>query len=179
MFTSRTSVGVQERSASSSTVFVSEDMLCCCAWRRLDSRRDSICSWQARKQSCRGVQWKGGRERERETQESFRKITSQNTGFLTKQGKCHQVIWESSRLERRVGKAEAPDSERTGWASLLFCRLYLTLLLLCLCSLQLPTSPLPTAVMISTFTPGTLQQQSLPEAMLASSDFLPKAKFPW
>lgn len=64
MFTSRTSVGVQERSASSSTVFVSEDKLCCCAWRRLDSRRDSICSWQARKQSCRKVQWKG-REWER------------------------------------------------------------------------------------------------------------------
>lgn len=78
MFTSRTSVGVQERSASSSTVFVSEDTLCCCAWRRLDSSRDSICSWQARKQSCRRVEWKG-RERERETQESFRKITGYNT----------------------------------------------------------------------------------------------------
>lgn len=101
MFTSRTSVGVQERSASSSTVFVSEEPLCCCAWRRLDSRRDSICSWQARKQSCRRVQCQG---RDRETQEGPLE-RGWNSRVLTKQGKWWWVIWESSRL----GRAGAPS----------------------------------------------------------------------
>lgn len=52
MLTSLTSVGVQDRSASSSTCLVSVVPWCCWAWRRLDSSRDSICSWHDRKQSC-------------------------------------------------------------------------------------------------------------------------------
>lgn len=54
MFTSLTSVGVHERSTSSSMLLVSVETVCCCAWRRLVSNKDSICSWHARRQSCRG-----------------------------------------------------------------------------------------------------------------------------
>lgn len=50
---SLTSVGVQDRSTSSSTRLVSVVLLCCWACRRLDSSRDSICSWHALKQSCK------------------------------------------------------------------------------------------------------------------------------
>lgn len=53
MLMSLTSVGVQDKSASSSTRLVSVVPLCCCACRRLDSSRDSICSWHDRKQSCK------------------------------------------------------------------------------------------------------------------------------
>lgn len=119
MFTSRTSVGVQERSASSSTVFVSEDTLCCCAWRRLDSRRDSICSWQARKQSCRRVQWKGGgRERERP-----------KSPLERSQGKI-PVSWQSKRnVTKLSGRAAGwkggweEQKHPTGWASLVFLQI--------------------------------------------------------
>lgn len=55
MLMSLTSVGVQDRSASSSTRLVSVALLCCWACRRLDSSRDSICSWHARKQSCKNT----------------------------------------------------------------------------------------------------------------------------
>lgn len=99
MFTSRTSVGVQERSASSSTVFVSEDTLCCCAWRRLDSRRDSICSWQARKQSCRRVQWKGRERPKSPLERSQAKIP------VSRQSKKMFPGY----LEWRVGRAAAPN----------------------------------------------------------------------
>lgn len=51
---SLTSVGVQDRSTSSSTRLVSVEMLCCWACLRLDSSRDSICSWHDRRQSCEG-----------------------------------------------------------------------------------------------------------------------------
>lgn len=49
MLTSRTSVGVQARPGCSSAALGSRP---CWAWRRLDSSRASICSWQARRQSC-------------------------------------------------------------------------------------------------------------------------------
>lgn len=52
MLMSLTSVGVQDRSTSSSTLFVSVETLCCCACLRLDSSRDSICSWHDLRQSC-------------------------------------------------------------------------------------------------------------------------------
>lgn len=52
MLISLTSVGVQDRSASPDTHFGSVVLLWCWACCKLDSRRDSICSWQARKQSC-------------------------------------------------------------------------------------------------------------------------------
>lgn len=52
MLTSLTSVGVQDRSASPDTRFGSALPLWCWACCKLDTRRDSICSWQARKQSC-------------------------------------------------------------------------------------------------------------------------------
>lgn len=52
MLMSLTSVGVQDRSTSSSTLFVSVETLCCCACLRLDSSRDSICSWHDFRQSC-------------------------------------------------------------------------------------------------------------------------------
>lgn len=52
MLMSLTSVGVHERSTSSSTCLLSVEMLCCCACLRLDSSSDSICSWHDRRQSC-------------------------------------------------------------------------------------------------------------------------------
>lgn len=51
MLTSLTSVGVHDRSTSPSTHLGSMVLLCCWACRRLDSSRDSICSWHALKQS--------------------------------------------------------------------------------------------------------------------------------
>lgn len=57
MLMSLTSVGVQDRSTSPSTHLGSVVLLCCWACRRLDSSRDSICSWHARKQS-----WKQTRQ---------------------------------------------------------------------------------------------------------------------
>lgn len=56
MFTSRTSVGVAEKSGFSRMLLGSVGTECCCrcACRRLVSSRDSICSWHALRQSCRG-----------------------------------------------------------------------------------------------------------------------------
>lgn len=52
MLISLTSVGVQARSASPDARFGSVVLPGCRACCKLDSRRDSICSWHARKQSC-------------------------------------------------------------------------------------------------------------------------------
>lgn len=52
MLISLTSVGVQDKSASLATHFDSL-VLWCWTSCRLDSSRDSICSWHARKQSCK------------------------------------------------------------------------------------------------------------------------------
>lgn len=53
MLISLTSVGVQDRSASLAPHFGSLVLLWCWTCCRLDSSRDSICSWHARKQSCK------------------------------------------------------------------------------------------------------------------------------
>lgn len=58
MFMSRTSVGVVERSCSSTVFLVSiVTEFCCCACLRLVSNSDSICSWHARRQSWRQDSW--------------------------------------------------------------------------------------------------------------------------
>lgn len=116
MFTSRTSVGVQERSASSSTVFVSEDTLCCCAWRRLDSSRDSICSWQARKQSCRRVEWKG-RERERERPKSPLERSQAKTPFLDKAREMLPGYLGEQQAEKEGGKSRRSTRQWKDWMS--------------------------------------------------------------